>query len=334
MNGERWLRRCLASVLSTSYPTNLLEVIVVDNGSLDASRRIIDAFEASDTRIRKWYSKKNLGWSPANNVGIAQAKGDIIVLLSNDLEVDKMWLEEIVNVFDRNSESGVVQCLSLSMDDRTAFDSGSNYLDRFGYSYSYAPIGESEETFFAEGMAFAIRRSVFEKVGLLDDYYFMEYDDMDFSWRARLAGFKVYVASKAKVYHARGGTVGKTYFDRLPNVERYVRNHIATLVKNYSTGTLVGIIPSVIVLELAKSSFLLVRKKSPTLLARTVTGMFRALIDLPIILASRHDVQRIRKLNDRDIMKVMHPFSPSVLLQFIKFQMKGKRPVLLRPIEP
>ena len=82
------------------------------------------------------------------------------------------------------------------------------------------------------------RSEVIKKVGMFDDYFFMEYDDMDLSWRARLGGYKVFFVPTAIVYHARGGTVGATYFQRINNVTWYTRNHLVTLIKNYELKTL------------------------------------------------------------------------------------------------
>ncbi len=140
--------------------------------------------------------------------------------------------------------------------DRRTPDSGMNYLDRFGYSYSYASSKINYEVFFAEGMAFAIKREVINKVGVFDDYFFMEYDDMDLSWRARLGGYKVFFVPKAIVYHARGGTVGATYFQRINNVTWYTRNHLVTLIKNYEIETLLKLSPIILTVEMIKIVYL------------------------------------------------------------------------------
>ena len=160
------------------------------------------------------------------------ARGKIIVCLSNDTEVDSQWLKEIVKVMESDSSIGIIQPIFISMWDKKTLDSGMNFLDRYGFAYSYSPQEKTCEVFFALGTAFAIRNHVFKEIGGFDDYYFMEYDDMDLSWRARLAGYKVFFCPASIVYHAGGGTVGRTYFERnIRNIVQYVRNHFVTLIK-------------------------------------------------------------------------------------------------------
>ena len=272
--------------------------------------------------------ERNIGWSPANNEGIKVAKGDIIVCLSNDMEVHPQWLKEITKFMKSDQKIGVVQCNSLSMWDRKTLDSSMNYLDKFGYSYGYVPTDHPQEVFFAEGMAFAVKKAVIEDIGMLDDYYFMEYDDMDFSWRTHLAGYKVVFVPKAIVYHARGGTVGKTYFQRVKNVEWYTRNHFITLIKNYEIGNLVKILPVVLGMEIVKVFYLLIVKKNRKIAFAALRGIYQVVKDFKIILKKRKEVQKIRKISDKEVMKYMHPFRPKLIYSFLVSQSKGNRFIL------
>ena len=261
LNGKKWLKKLFESILASNYPKDKLEIIFVDNGSIDGSIAFVKSMFTNDARLKVIQNAENLGWSPANNQGMKVAQGEIIVCVSNDMEVDPNWLEEIVEVMTSNKSIGIVQCNSLSMWDRKTPDSGMNYLDKFGYAYSYAPQARSLEVFYAEGMAFAIKREVIKKIGVLDEYFFMEYDDMDYSWRARLAGYIVFFVPEAKVYHARGGTVGSTYFQRINNAQWYTKNHIVTLIKNYELGNLVKLLPATLAIENIKILYLLTVRK-------------------------------------------------------------------------
>lgn len=324
MNGKNWLKKCSKSVLASDYPHERFEIILVDNGSTDGSVEFVKNLFMNDTRIKVLCNERNVGWSPANNQGMKLAKGEILVCLSNDMEVDPEWLKEIALVMRRNSRVGMVQCNSLSMRDRTTSDSAMNFLDAFGYAYGYTPSKEPTEVFFAEGMAFAVRRKVIEEIGMLDDYYFMEYDDMDFSWRARLAGYKVFFVPSANVYHARGATVGATYFLRLPNITLYVRNHIVTILKNYEIRNILKVLPIVTAVEIAKMVYFFVKSKGKTADA-TFRGLMQVLLDLRIILSKRRAVQHGRKVSDAEIMKIMHRFNLGLLFSFIDSQARGKR---------
>jgi GT2 family glycosyltransferase len=174
-------------------------------------------------------------------------------------------------------------------------------------------------------MAFAIRKDVVRMIGVLDEYFFMEYDDMDYSWRARLAGYKVLFSSAAKVYHARGGTVGSTYFQRINNTKWYTRNHIVTIIKNYELINILKVLPVVLTIESSKILYLLFIKKNQKLAIAALKGLFTVLKDFPTIFKKRMTVQKMRKVSDNVIMKSMHPFNPWSLRMFLLLQAKGKR---------
>lgn len=326
MNGKKWLKGLFDSILASDYPEEKLELIYVDNGSIDGSIEFVRQICKNNVRIIQ--NTVNVGWSPANNQGMEIAHGDIMVCISNDMEVDPQWIKEIVKAIRSDEKIGMIQCNSISMWDRRTPDSGRNYLDRFGYSYSYAASKGNYEVFFAEGMAFAIKRDVIKKVGMFDDYFFMEYDDMDLSWRARLAGYKVFFVPTAKVYHARGGTVGATYFQRIKNVTWYTRNHFATLIKNYQYPTLIKLLPTVLAIESTKIVYLATVRKNWKVSYAALKGVLQALKGLPIIFQRRMEIQRSRTTSDKEILKFMHPFNFFLLTQFLPMQAKGARLIL------
>lgn len=328
LNGKKWLKELIASILASNYPKNNMELIFVDNGSTDGSVDFVKEMFTNDIRLNVIQNSENLGWSPANNQGMKAAKGELIVCISNDMIVDFNWIREIVKVMETDKTVGIIQCNSISMWDRKTPDSGMNYLDRFGYSYSYASSKSNYEVFFAEGMAFAIKKEVIRKVGGFDDYFFMEYDDMDLSWRARLGGYKVLFAPKAIVYHARGGTVGATYFQRVNNVTWYTRNHLVTLIKNYQLETLIKLSPIILTVELIKIVYLALVKKNLRLSYAALKGILQVIADRRIILKKRFETQSFRAVSDKEILKVMHPFNPWLLRLFLVKQSKAERLVL------
>ncbi len=328
LNGKKWLKDLFLSILASDYPQNKLEMIFVDNGSIDGSVEFVKDIFANDTRLKIIQNTENLGWSPANNQGMRISNGEIIVCVSNDMIVDTNWIKEIVKVMELNENIGIVQCNSISMWDRITPDSGMNYLDRFGYSYSYTSSKMNYEVFFAEGMAFAIKKEVIKKVGMFDEYFFMEYDDMDLSWRARLGGYKVFFVPAAIVYHARGGTVGATYFQRINNVKWYTRNHLVTLIKNYEIKTLLRLSPIILTVELIKIVYLAIFKKNLKISYAALKGILQLAADRRIILQKRFETQSFRAVSDKEILQIMHPFNPWLLRLFLTKQSRSERLVL------
>jgi GT2 family glycosyltransferase len=325
VNGIKWLKSLFASILASDYPSNKLEVIYVDNGSTDGSVDFARQLFENGPSLRIIENGCNMGWSPANNQGIEIARNEIILCISNDMEVDSRWIKEIVRTMGSDKKVGIVQCNSLSLWNRKVPDSGMNYLDKFGFAYSYAPTESDAEVFYAEGMAFAIRKEVVREIGVLDEYFFMEYDDMDYSWRARLAGYKVLFSLAAKVYHARGGTVGSTYFQRINNTKWYTRNHIVTILKNYELTNILKVLPIVLTIESSKILYLMFVKKNQKLANAASKGLLTVLKDFPTIFKKRMTVQKMRKVPDSVIIKSMHAFNPWSLRMFLLLQAKGKR---------
>jgi GT2 family glycosyltransferase len=178
VNGIKWLKGLFASILASDYPSDKIEVIYVDNGSIDGSVDFARQSFENGPNLRIIENKINRGWSPANNQGIEIARSEIILCISNDMEVDSRWIKEIVRTMGSDEKVGIAQCNSLSLWNRKVPDSGMNYLDKFGFAYSYAPTKSDAEVFYAEGMAFAIRKEVVREIGFARSVYWMN----TFSW--------------------------------------------------------------------------------------------------------------------------------------------------------
>jgi len=328
LNGKKWLEVCLPSIIKSTYPKDRMEVILVDNGSTDGS---VDYFEqmmkSSNIRYKVIKNRYNVGWSPANNQGAKIAEGEILIFISNDIEVSPKAFEEVVNLFINHQNIGIVQFNSLSLYDRKTIDSAMNFIDIFGFAYGYAPLEKPWIVSIAEGMAFAIRRNVFFRIGGFDSDYFMEYDDMDLSLRTWLIGYKVVFHPQAIVYHARGGTVGAHYFVRkLKNIKNYTRNHIYTLLKVYEAFTLIKVLSVVLFLQILKMIAVVAIFKKPWVSKAIFRGIKEALINAKYIMrVKRPRVQALRKISDKELKKILHPFNPVLLFRYIIEQHRGKR---------
>jgi len=326
-NGRIWLEKFLDSVLLSEYPEHKLEIILVDNGSSDGSIQYAQNKFGKNSKLRIISIEKNVGWARAVNTGFKAARGEILVHISSDIQVTPGWLGEIVKVMGSNSV-GIVQCNSISIWDRETPDSGMNFIDKFGFSYGYAPQDEPEQVFFAEALAFGIKRSIIEEVGLFHEFYFMEYDDQDICWRAQLAGYKVFFVPSAIVYHVRGGSVGRTYFESFRTRYLYSRNQIITLIKNYELKNLIETLPVVIGVNITKVIYLFIVNK-PEIALAILRGLVSTLSVIKPTLAERERIQqKVRKVSDKEVMGSMVPFNPMLLISFLKSQAKGKRFVL------
>ena len=210
-NTKDLLKRCLDSLPLSE------EVIVVDNASTDGSVEMLEKFQASHSSFRTIFNKKNLGFAKAVNQGIKEARGTYILLLNSDTVVKPGALLAMINFVQIHPLAGVVGGRLLNSDGTIQ---GSCYhlpgigrvikewwLGKEKISEKYAPKGEEPtEVESVVGGSFLIPREVVDRVGLLDERFFMYFEDLDYCRRVRKAGFKVYYLPKAEFIHEHGAS--------------------------------------------------------------------------------------------------------------------------------
>lgn len=240
-NTKKLLKDCLACVVKYTKEINY-EIVVVDNASTDGSVETIDNFKSqiSDFKIIK--NKKNLGFSKANNQGIKKSKGRYVLLLNSDTLIKENVLGEMVSWMDENKKVGIASCALKNKDGSEQGTGGYfphlfkvftwmfflediPFIDRiikpFHPMHSQSPFYKGERHFLTPhqkdwmtGAFFLIRKEVIEKVGLLDEDYFMYVEELDFCYRAKKAGWQVWFLPKWSITHL-GGASSTTEFSIL-----------------------------------------------------------------------------------------------------------------------
>jgi GT2 family glycosyltransferase len=225
--GEKLIKATLQSLSALTYPREKFEVIIVDNNSHDTSKDIIDSckegFTKSKHQITTLYLRENLGFAGGNNEGIKASKGKYVVLLNNDCIVNPSWLSELVQVAEKDEslfavgskvylqQTNKIQNAGILMfEDGYGRDIGAIVK---GHSQDYAEdIGQynrEKETYAACAVAALYRKSILDQIGLLDDTFFMYYEDVELSERARINGYKIMYAPKAIVRHDHAASSGE-----------------------------------------------------------------------------------------------------------------------------
>lgn len=202
-NGEKWINSCLNSIYNSDFKN--FNIIVVDNGSIDRGSEIISEQYPVVQLIR---NKKNIGFAGGCNIGIKYAlntRADLIVLLNQDLVVEKQWLSSIVSVLKKYPEIGIASPMQYTYNG-TELDK--NFLDLLlsnsRFKNDFTNNNELEETYELNrviGAAMVIRRSLFLKVGLFDPLYFAYGEETDLCRRAIFHGFKISVITASKINH-------------------------------------------------------------------------------------------------------------------------------------
>lgn len=323
-NGEDFLKPCIDSLLVQTVPVT---VVIVDNGSQDSSREILESY---GDKIVTIYREKNYGFTGGVNPGLEYAiEHDFAAaaLLNNDAIAKPNWLEELTKKI--TGDIGIVTSLILSDDGKTV-DTTGDTLTVWGLPH---PRGRGmdvsnfedlrdEYVFGASGGASLYSVKMLREIGLFDEDFFAYYEDVDISWRAQLAGWKVLFVPSAVVYHHIGATSS-----RIKGFTSYhtFKNLRLLILKNTPPSLRKIIYPR---FYLAYSFFQLKALFSPNALTM-LRGSFAGILLIPKKLRERKTILANQKVTDDYIYSILThdlPQNSSKLrkLRSLWWKLKGK----------
>lgn len=228
-NGWRDTTVCLSSLQHLRYDKH--EVIVVDNGSTDDS---VSRIRNEYSSVRLIEAGKNLGFAGGCNLGLryALAHGAKFVwLLNNDTTVDCGALQALVNTARSDPRIAVVGSVIYDMSEPSRIQAwGGGYVNFWlGRSRHFLKPVRDDRIEFITGASMLISREAIESIGLLDEGFFMYWEDADYCFRLRDAKWRLAVAGQSKIRHKQCGSTGKgsvlldTYFNR--SAARFFERH-------------------------------------------------------------------------------------------------------------
>jgi GT2 family glycosyltransferase len=246
--GKDDLEECLPSVCDQSFDE--YEVILVDNDSSDGSVEYVRE-EFPDVRVLA--NDENRWYPGGNNDGLAIARGEYLVILNPDVEVAHDWLEALLEPLEDDTVDpsvGLTTSRVVRFDDRTTLNTCGNLAHYTGLGFCrgldepVASYPERERVPAVSGSAFAMRRDVYEAIGGFDETFQMYFEDLDLSWRARLAGYEILYVPASIVYHKYDLTIPAW---KLFNMER---NRYLILLKHLRRSTLLRLLPGLLLTEM------------------------------------------------------------------------------------
>jgi GT2 family glycosyltransferase len=245
---------------------------------------------------------ENRGFSAAANAGIRASRSEYVALLNNDTEVDRRWLQKLIEAAEgAQSEVGLFASKMLDFDNRRILDGAGDALRRSGLPYRLGHQELDRGQYDAPASVFGVcaaaalyRREVFDEVGLFDEDFFAYCEDGDLSFRAQLAGYRCLYVPEATVYHVGGASTGGK---RSPAATQLgTQNSLNLLVKNLPAPLILGSLPLIVAGQLSR---LLVSSVSPSRLWAHLGGITGALRLLSRMLQKRKEIQkRQRASND------------------------------------
>jgi len=247
-NGRHLLPACLSALDLQTFRD--FEVVVVDNGSHDGSPEWLAAQYPAVHLIR---NSTNLGFATANNQGIRAAQAPLIMLLNNDANLEPDCLQVLAAAADRAEWAGMLACKILQHDAPDRMDSAGIEVDRAGVAWNRGwgepatQHTQAREVFGPSAAAALYRRSMLDQIGLLDDDFFIYYEDVDLAWRAQWAGWRCLYVPAAVVHHIHSATTG-----RGSPFKNFLlgRNKWRAILKDYPFATLAIYVPLMMALDL------------------------------------------------------------------------------------
>ncbi len=224
---------CLRSLAASDY--SVWEAIVVDNASGDES---VPCIRAAFPQVRILETERNLGFAGGCNVGLRYALGGgfpLVFLLNNDVEVEPTTLSTLVAAAEAYPRAGILSPLILYAEGRRIWFAGA-YRRRFmpgismpGYRRRKRISPSPRPIDYATGCAIFLRQEMLREIGLLDESYFMYWEDWDLSERARGAGWQVLLIPRAVVRHRVSASTG----ENSPAKWYYLGRYLPTFYRRY-----------------------------------------------------------------------------------------------------
>lgn len=311
-NGLEFLKKCLLSIDRQTYPQ--IEVVVTDNNSTDGSVGYVKGLN----KVVLVANKENYGYAKANNIAAQKATGDFLFFLNNDTELYEDAVEKMLFCYQENSIVSPAQIQLIGGKELVRAGAG---MDIFGYPY-VNDDPKKTRVFYADGAGIFVKKKDFLKIGGFDEELFIFQEDIDFSWRAQMMGYKIIPCWQAKFRHYGGGTVlgsiskprryQSSYFRRYLNEKNVIRN----ILKDYSFPLCLVLLSILLMLHCLEIVILAILLKWKVVACYLKAYKWN-ILNLRNTLEFRKQVQKKRVVSDINLMKRMY-WSYSKLYSFIK----------------
>ncbi len=236
-NGKTLLQQFLPLVVKYSSTS---QIYVADNASTDDSVAFVSEHFPMVKLIQ---NNENGGYAKGYNDALKQVEEPLLCLVNSDIEVTENWLQPILDEFNTDTDTAIIQPKILDYKNKSHFEyagAAGGFIDKYGYPFCRGRIfdtieedtgqfNDTKDIFWASGACLFIKNSVFKTLNGFDESYFAHMEEIDLCWRAFNTNHNVKYVGASAVYHVGGATLSstnpkKTYLN--------FRNSLFTLVKN------------------------------------------------------------------------------------------------------
>ena len=217
-NGKKLLEQFLPSVMAHSPEA---QIYVADNASTDESVAFV---QAAYPDIKIILNRGNYGYAKGYNVALKDVEEEIYALVNSDVEVTPGWLQPVIDLFEKDNETAIIQPKILDYKNKSYFEyagAAGGFIDKYGYPFCRGRILETieqdkgqyndeAEIFWASGACFFIRKDIYRKLNGFDEDFFAHQEEIDLCWRAFNKNYKIRFCSASAIYHVGGATLSAT----------------------------------------------------------------------------------------------------------------------------
>ncbi len=302
---QKYLSACIGSIRQQDYEGEM-KIFMTDNKTSPESFLFLSKTVPEAELV---LNQGNDGFAKGVNDSIRLAlfqNFDYIAVISIHSTIATNYISELVNVLESDKKIGVAQALVLMPDKKIINSLGNEtHFLGFGYCNGYKDdlgsknldFNSVHEIFYPSGASMIFKKEILEKIGLLDEEYWMYNEDQEIGWRLRLAGYKCVLAPRAQMYSS---------YEFLRSIQKYYwmdRNRILVILECYHILTLTLIFPVLIIMELGLILFSL---KTGWFKERIkVWKYFLTLRTWIYIIRARKRNQKLRVVRDREIIKLI-----------------------------
>jgi GT2 family glycosyltransferase len=313
-NGKKYLSKCISSVIDQTWKD--IEIILVDNHSTDGS--VEDLMVKHGSHLRKIIrSPENVGFAKGMNMGIEAATGDFVLLLNQDVFLDRRFIGTAVELFQRNKEIAILGGLEKRWDGdqltEVVVSQGGFFLRKRIQGMTNRTTGNGW-CFGVHGSFPCVRREVLKKVKDVFGYYYdpkfeTGWEDTDLWFRCQLLGYRAYFARELLAWHVGSASAGgkRRLVDKRPEYQRRImRNRYYTIIKNIPTSILFRLAPYLLFTELGLVPYFAVM--SPKSVMGLVFAWFETVRNLHQLRKDRRIAHRAQVVSDKVVWTFFKAF--------------------------
>lgn len=293
---------CLQALLRQSFC--FFEVLLVDNASQDETLAVVERdrgeFAARNISLQVLPQGVNFGFAGGNRLGVEAALGEMLVLLNPDTEAAAGWLQNLVEAAAADASVGIAASKLLVYDSGKIDSAGDGCMTsgrgfKRGEGQEASLYARQEYVFGACGGAMLIKKTVLKDVGFLDERFFLIYEDVDFCFRSRLAGWKTLFVPSAIVYHKV-----RTSICHLSDIAVYysVRNAKLVWLKNMPLALVLRYLHHVLLQEVLSFFYFCVKHQKWRAFWQAQWSVVQ---ELPGVLRQRKKIQERKRLTVREL---------------------------------